>query len=114
MSKTKTYFLILAAVIIIAAIGYIMNIGSIKSFVNLCAGFARENALSVSAAVCAFIFLGNKNYWLIITGCAVVAALSVQVFIVGQSAGIIVLAARTITFLTIVFLMNFVKLLINK
>ena len=47
-------------------------------------------------------------------GCAIVAALLIQVVIVGQSAGIVVLAARAVTFMAVVFLMNFVKLLINK
>ena len=114
MSKTKTYIMILVAALAIIAIGYIMKINSITSFVNMCLGFAGQNILSVSAAVCAFIFLGNKNYWLIIFACAIVAALLIQVVVVGQSAGIIVLAARTVTFLAIVFLMNLVKLLINK
>ncbi len=114
MSKTKIYFTILAAIVIVVAIGYIMNINAITYFFNLCLGFAGQNILSVSAAVCAFVFLGNKNYWLIMFGCAVVASLLIQVVIVGQNAGIVVLAARTATFLAIVFLMNFVKLLINK
>ncbi len=114
MSKTKSYFTILAAAVIIVAVGYIMNIASIKSFTAQCLGFAGQNVLSVSAAVCAFIFLGNKNYWLIILGCAIAAAIIIQFLIIGHGAGIITLAARTVTFLAIVFLMNFVKLMINK
>ncbi len=114
MSKTKTYFLILAVVISVAAIGFIMNISAIKSFFNLCINFAGQNVLSVSAAICAFIFLGNKNYWLIMVGCAIITALLIQVVIIGQSAGIMILTARILTFLSIVFLMNFAKLLINK
>lgn len=114
MSKTKSYFMILVVAVMVVAVGYIMNINAIKSFFNMCLSFAGQNVLSVSAAVCAFIFLGNKNYWLIMAGCAVAAALLIQVVIVGQSAGIIVLAARAVTFMAVVFLMNFVKLLINK
>ena len=70
--------------------------------------------LSVSAAVCAFIFLGNKNYWLIMLGCAIAAAFIIQFVIVGHGAEALVIAARATTFLAIVFLMNFVKLLVNK
>lgn len=114
MSKTKSYFTILAVAVIIIAIGYIMNLSAIKSFTGQCLAFAGQNILSVSAAVCAFIFLGNKNYWLIMLGCAIVAALIIQFVIIGHGAGIITLAARTVTFLGIVFLMNFIKLLINK
>lgn len=114
MSKTKSYFTILAIVAIIIAAGYIMNIGAIKSFTAQCLAFAGQNVLSVSAAVCAFIFLGNKNYWLIMLGCALVAALIIQFVIVGHGAGALIIAARVVTFLAIVFLMNFVKLLVNK
>ena len=68
----------------------------------------------VIAGVLLAIFLGNKNYWLIIAACAIVAALIIQFVIIGGSAGLISLVARAVTFMAIVFLMNFVKLLINK
>ena len=114
MSKTKSYFTILIAALVVIAIGFIMNINMIKSFVVMCFNFAGNNIQSVTAAVCAFIFLGNKNYWLIMLGCAIITALVVQIVVMGQSAGILILAARTATFMAIVFLMNFAKLLINK
>ena len=114
MSKTKSYFTIIIAAIITIAIGFIFEIGTITSFTYKCLHYAKENILSVSAAICAFIFLGNKNYWLIIAACAIIAALIIQFVIIGGSAGLISLAARAVTFMAIVFLMNFVKLLINK
>lgn len=114
MSKTKSYFTILIAALVVIAIGFIMNINMIKSFVVMCFNFAGNNIQSITAAVCAFIFLGNKNYWLIMLGCAIITALVVQIVVMGQSAGILILAARTVTFMAIVFLMNFAKLLINK
>ncbi len=114
MSKTKTYMTILVAAIAIIVIGFIMNINMIKSFVMMCFEFAGNNIQSVAAAICAFIFLGNKNYWLIMLGCAIITALAVQVVVMGQSAGILILTARVVTFMAIVFLMNFAKLLINK
>jgi hypothetical protein len=114
MSKTKSYFSILITAITIITIGYIMEIGSITSFTNKCLNYARNNILSVSAAICAFIFLGNKNYWLIMLACAMVIALIIQFIIVDGSIGIIFLITKAVTFIAIVFLMNFVKLLINK
>jgi hypothetical protein len=114
MTKTQTYFTILAAAVLIVAAGYIMNIGAVKSFSNLCLGFAQNNLLSVTAAVCAFVFLGRGNYWLLMTLCAVVTAVVIQMLILGQGAALEPLLARTVTFLGIVFLMNLVRLLINK
>ena len=114
MSKTKSYFTILIAAILIIAAGYIMNIGTIKHFTGLCLSFAGNNVLAVSAAVCAFIFLGNKNYWFVIAGCAIAAALIIQFVIVGHGAGLVTILARIVTFMAIVFLMNLIKLIINK
>lgn len=114
MNKTKTYFTVLIAAVIIVAAGYIMNIGQIKSFVSLCLNCAGNNILATSAAVCAFIFLGNKNYWFVLSGCAVVAALLLQFVINGHGAGITVTLAQITTFLSIAFLMNLIKLVINK
>ena len=114
MSKTKTYLYILAVAVLVIAAGYVMNISQIKSFFNLCLQFSQQNILSVTAAVCAFIFLGNKNYWLLIAGCAIATALVIQFVIIGHNAAYLVWAARIVTFLSIVFLMNFVKLLVNK
>lgn len=114
MSKTKSYFTILIAVIAIIAVGYIMEIGTITSFTNKCLNYAGQNILSVSAAICAFLFLGNKNYWLIILACGVATALIIQFAILGGNLNVINLAARVATFMSIVFLMNFAKLLIDK
>lgn len=114
MSKTTTYIYILAAAVITVAAGFLMNISMIKSFFNLCLQFSQQNILSVTAAVCAFIFLGSKNYWFIILGCAIATAIIIQFVIIGHNAGNLVWAARITTFLSIVFLMNFVKLLVNK
>lgn len=114
MSKTKYYFITLIAIISIIAIGYIMEIEAIISFTNKCLNHAGQNILSVSAAICAFLFLGNKNYWLIILACATITALIIQLIVIAGSINIINLSAMILTFIAIVFLMNFAKLLINK
>ncbi|MBE6452087.1 MAG: hypothetical protein E7012_01170 [Alphaproteobacteria bacterium] len=114
MSKTKVYFGILIAVISVIAVGFIMNIDIITSFTHKCLNYAGQNILSVSAAICAFLFLGNKNYWLIILACAAITALIIQSVIIAGSLNVINLSAMILTFMAIVFLMNFAKLLINK
>ena len=114
MNKTKTYFTILIASVAVAAAGYVMNIGQIKSFVSLCLSYAGNNILATSAAVCTFIFLGSKNYWFVLLGCAVAAALLLQFMTGGHGAGITAALARVTTFLSIAFLMNLIKLVINK
>lgn len=114
MSKTKTYFGILIAVVSIIAVGYILNIGQITSFTNLCLKYAGNNVIAVSAAVCAFIFLGCKNYWFVLAGSAVVAALLLQFVVNGHGAGLTASLAQITAFLGIAFLMNLIKLVVNK
>ena len=114
MSKTRTYIYIMAFAIVVVTLGYLMNISQIKAFSNLCWQFAQQNMLSVTAAVCAFLFLGRANYWFVILGCAVITALMIQFVFVGHNAAPLTWAARIVTFMAIVFVMNFVRLVINR
>lgn len=113
MSKTRYYFTILIIAVAVAAAGYILNIAAIKSFVSVCLNSASNNILSVSAAVCTFIFLGNKNYWSLLTVCAILASLAVQLLSSG-GVGLMTTLAQTICFLGIAFLMNLVRVIVNK
>ena len=113
MSKKNQYFAILIAVIAIAAIGYVFDIKEIISFINLVLSSAKGDILATAAAICAFLFLGHKNYWFIILACAVITALVIQYVIIGSGAGAILISAKIIAFVTIVFLMNFVKLFVK-
>ena len=114
MSKTKIYLIILAITIIAIAAGYIMNIQIIKTICASAIAYAKKPALSVTAAVCAFLFLGNKNYWLIIAGCAIVTSLTIQYLVIGHGAALFTVAVRACTFIAIVYLMNLVKLIFNE
>ncbi|MBQ7285090.1 MAG: hypothetical protein IJW72_02420 [Alphaproteobacteria bacterium] len=114
MNKTKSYFTILIAVTAVIAVGYIFNIANIIYFTKQCLNYAGNNVIATSAAVCAFIFLGNKSYWLILSGCAAATSLLFQFVINGHGAGLITTLAQMATFLSLAFLMNLVKLIINK
>lgn len=114
MKKLKVYLLILAIALITIAAGYILNIGFIKSVCQSVLNNAGKSTLSVSAAVCTFLFYGTKNYWLILTGCAIAAALIIQLLIIGGSAGVFVIGVKALTFLVIAYVMNLVKLIVNE
>lgn len=113
MSKKNQYFAILIAVIAIATIGYVFDIKEIISFINLVLSSAKGDILATTAAICAFLFLGHKNYWFIILACAVITAMIVQYVIIGGGVGVVIISAKTIAFIAIVFLMNFVKLFVK-
>ena len=69
MSKIKIYLLILAVAIVAVALGYMMHIKPIQSLCAASLTYMKNPVLPVTAAVCAFLFYGVKNYWLIIIGC---------------------------------------------
>lgn len=114
MSKTKSYLYILAALVIIMVVGYVLNISLIKSACSTVLANAGNPWISVSAAVCAFIFYGNKNYWLVMAACALTVSLPYQFILVSHHAVLLTILLRALTFLIIVYLMNLLKLLINK
>ena len=114
MSKIKTYLYTIAITTVIVAAAFIIPISSVKSFCLSCFGFTQNNIVLGVSSLCAFVFLGNKNYWFIITGCAIVTALVIQLVIVGHNVDIMTLIARITAFMIIVFLMNFVRVLVNR
>ncbi len=114
MKKSNTYFLILAIALIIIAVGYLLNIPFIKSVCAATLNHAQKQTLSVSAAVCAFLFYGSKNYWLAIIISGLAASLVVKFLIIGGSAGVFTIATMMLAFIAIVYFMNLVKIIINK
>lgn len=76
MKKSTAYFSILIITLAIVLIGYLVPVGSIKHFAHAAFHAAFNPWIAASAAACAFIFLNNKNYWLINIACAVIIAVA--------------------------------------
>lgn len=114
MRKKSTYLYVLAAVAIIIAAGFIMNIALIKSAALSVFNMLPNPWVFGPAAVCAFIFMGSGRYWLINIGCALITALAVQYLVIGGGAGVYTIAYRTLAFLSVVYVLNLGKLLITK
>lgn len=112
--KKKTALYILAAAICIILAAFIFNIPTIKSACIATFGIMKSPYVIGAAAACAFIFISSKNYWLIITACAVVTSLIIQYGIIGSGAGLYTILYRALAFITIVYLLNLVKAILNK
>lgn len=110
--KKKTALYILAAAICIILAAFVFNIPTIKS--ASIATFGMMKSPYVIGAACAFIFINSKNYWLIITACALVTSLIIQYGIIGSGAGLYTILYRALAFITIVYLLNLVKAILNK
>lgn len=114
MRKKSTYLYFLAVIAIIVAVGYIMNISVIKSITNSVISALSNPWIYAGGAVSAFIFTGNKYYWLINIVAGLVVALAIQFFVVGGSIVLFTIFIRTLAFLCIVYLLNLIRILVTK
>lgn len=61
----------------------------------------------------AFIFLNNKNYWLINIACAVIIAVAF-VLIHKGGLGAFGILSKAVAFIYIVYILNYIRLIIGK
>ena len=109
--KKNTALYILAVVICLLLAAFVFHIPALK---HLFHGMLQSPYILVSAAVCAFLFINVKNYWLIIAGCGVAAALIIQFAVIGHGAGLYTIAVRALAFVAVVYLLNLVKVIFAK
>lgn len=114
MRKKSTYLYFLAIIVILIAAGYALNIHLIKNATVSILKNMRDLWICASAAICAFIFMGNKHYWLINIGCAIIAALVIELLVKGHHLGIYSLSIIALAFLGIIYLLNLIKVVFTK
>ena len=114
MRKKSTYLYFLALIGILIAAGYALNIHLIKNATVAIIKNMKDLWICASAAICAFIFMGNKHYWLINIGCAIIAALVMELIVRGHHLGIYSLSIIALAFLAIIYLLNLIKVVFTK
>lgn len=112
--QKNTALSILAIIICLAIAGFIFHIPTLKHLFNNLYAMLQNPYVLVSGAVCAFLFINTKNYWLIIAGCGILASLIIQFAIIGHGAGLYTLVVRALAFITVVYLLNLVKVIFTK
>lgn len=113
MKKSTAYFSILIITLAIVLIGYLVPVGSIKHFAHAAFHAAFNPWIAASAAACAFIFLNNKNYWLINIACSVIIAVAF-VLIHKGGLGAFGILSKAVAFIYIVYILNYIRLIIGK
>ena len=112
--KKITALYILAVIICLLIAAFVFQIPALKQLFHSLYAMLQSPYILVSAAICAFLFINTKNYWLIIVGCGVVAALIIQFVVIGHGAGLYTIAIRSLAFVTVVYLLNLVKVIFTK
>lgn len=112
--RKNTALYILAIIICLALAAFVFHIPALKHLFHSLYAMLQSPYILVSGAVCAFLFINTKNYWLIIAGCGILASLIIQFAIIGHGAGLYTLAVRALAFITVVYLLNLVKVIFTK
>ena len=114
MSKKQTYLFLLAMGAIIIFIGKFMHFSNINMVVNNTWTWMQSPYIFIPAAICAFVFMSNKKYWLINTGIALIASLVVQYLVLNGGGTLFTILIRAFAYLVIVYLLNLIKIILDK
>ena len=113
MKTGTTYFTILIATIATITIGFLLPVPAIKSFTLTSYQVAFNPWLAVSAAACAFIFLNNKHYWLMIICCGLITGILILA-LNNKSINTYGVLTRATAFTYICYILNYIRYIIGK
>lgn len=74
--KKNTALYILAVIICLFLAAFVFHVPALRHLFHNLYGILQSPYILVSAAICAFLFINTKNYWLIIAGCGIAFARS--------------------------------------
>ena len=114
MGKKRNYIAILAVVTAVFLVGVLFDIHVIREFYLAVFAHMTASDVIIIAALVGFVFVGNKHYWLIVLGSAVVASIFIQLVLVGNGFVGYLILTRIVAFIAIVFALNCAKIFINK
>jgi len=114
MSKRQTYLFILAMGLLLILIGQFMRISFINRLVANTLVWIENPMIFGSAAVCAFVFMNNSKYWMINSGIALAVSLIVQYFVIESIGNVYGILVRAFAFLVVVYLLNLIKVVLDK
>lgn len=114
MRKKSTYLYSLALIVILIASGFALNIHFFKNATISILNMITNPWVCATAAVCAFIFTNHKHYWLINIGCAVITSLIIQFVVLKGGADFYTIALRSLAFLSVVYILNLIKIILTK
>ncbi len=114
MNRKQTYLTILAIAICVILAGIFMHIQEIDTIIQNTLTIMKDPKISITAAICAFIFMGSGKYWFYIIGMALITAFVIQYYFLKGGLDMIIIAYRAFAFVVVVYLLNLIKLLFNK
>jgi len=114
MSKRQTYLFLLAMGLILLLIGRFMHVSYINHVASDTFAWIQNPMIFGPAAICAFVFINNKKYWMINTAAALIVSLIIQYVVVKTGGSLYVILIRSFAFLVVVYLLNLIKVILDK
>ncbi|MBR1605097.1 MAG: hypothetical protein IJ660_03195 [Alphaproteobacteria bacterium] len=114
MTKKQTYLFLLAMGLLIIMAAHFMHISYVNHLVNSTWKWMQSPLVFGPAAICAFVFMNNKRYWMINIAAALIVSLVIQFFVVKGSLVVDAVLIRGFAFLVIVYLLNLIKVILDK
>ncbi|MDO4161750.1 MAG: hypothetical protein Q4D80_01935 [Pseudomonadota bacterium] len=111
MSKRTCFIIFIAALVVIMA-SFVLGFGAVTGPVAETFAAMKGIYLTVSALIVSLLLLKQKYYWLLVLGCAVLAALLIQFFIVGGSLMSVAVLYKIAAFAVYAYLVQLVRYMI--
>ena len=116
MNRKIIYPIILAVALLLVLLGYVFNIAPIAVTLGLMHGMLDEWPIWMMAVIMAFIFSYQRFYWPIMAICALCASVLYQVYFFTPliHVSFYVVCVRALLFLSIVFCIDYMRLLFKR
>ena len=114
MSKSRHYFWILAAALIVLGIGFTMRIPEITNPAYATAAHATNPWILVVAAISAFLLGNFRHYWIAVIVTGLITAVCIHLFVLNGTLDTYTTLYRTLAFTCIVYLLNLVRLIFSR
>ncbi len=108
----KTCFMIFIAVSVILLVAHILNLKVVMAPAGNIFSAMGSPYIAGSAVVLALLLNKQKYYWLIMLGCAVLAAVLIQLLVVGSSLMALSLIYKATAFLIYAYWVSLIKFMI--
>lgn len=113
MSRKQVYLTIFGVIICMVLAGFYMHIQAINSLSQSTFILIQDPKISITAIVCSFIFMGNRNYWALIPILGIATAYAIEYYTL-KNVTLTTIAYRTFAFVFVVYLLNLVKFAFNR
>lgn len=111
MSK-KTCFMIFVIAVVALIAAFILKISALTTPAVLIFGNMKNPYIAVGAIILSLLLNKQRHYWLLMSACAVIAAILIQIFVIGGTLAFWPILYKTAAFLVYAYLITLIRFMI--